>query len=85
MGLTHWQKVGVEGSLTRVEFTPITGRTHQLRVHAAHSLGLGIPIVGDPLYGHGAGPGELKLHAKKLEFSHPEDGRKMTFNSPVPF
>ncbi|MEO0414132.1 MAG: RluA family pseudouridine synthase, partial [Verrucomicrobiota bacterium] len=45
MGITHWQILGQEGSYTRIEFKPITGRTHQLRVHAAHEKGLGTPIV----------------------------------------
>lgn len=85
MGTTHWRKLGEEGEFTRVEFKPITGRTHQLRVHSAHSLGLGIPIVGDPLYGNGDEPGKLKLHAKKLGFTHPVSGERMTFESAVPF
>ena len=63
-GITHWERIGIEGdAVTRVRFQPVTGRTHQLRVHAAHEKGLGIPIVGDPLYGNGVGPGELKLQA----------------------
>ena len=85
MGTTHWKKLSEEGSLTRVEFYPVTGRTHQLRVHSAHSLGLAVPIVGDPLYGNGTGPGELKLHAKMLGFTHPVTGQQMTFESKVPF
>jgi tRNA pseudouridine32 synthase/23S rRNA pseudouridine746 synthase len=51
MGTTHWETLSVEGGITRVAFTPVTGRTHQLRVHSAHERGLGVPIVGDPLYG----------------------------------
>ena len=85
MGTTHWKKLGVEGPHTRIEFHPITGRTHQLRVHTAHSLGLGVPIIGDPLYGNGDEPGKLKLHAKYLAFTHPETGERMSFNSKVPF
>lgn len=85
MGTTHWKKLGAEGEFTRIEFHPITGRTHQLRVHSAHSLGLGVPIVGDPLYGNGAEPGKLKLHAKYLSFTHPVSGERQEFNSPVPF
>ena len=85
MGTTHWKKLGEEGATTRIEFHPITGRTHQLRVHSAHSLGLGVPIIGDPLYGNGDEPGKLKLHAKYLAFSHPETGERMSFNSKVPF
>ena len=81
LGMTHWRKVSVEHGLSRVDFTPITGRTHQLRVHAAHILGLGIPIVGDPLYGSGTGPGQLKLHAAELGFQHPTRGVALDFSS----
>jgi len=85
MGTSHWKNLGIEGRLTRIAFHPITGRTHQLRVHAAHEKGLGIPIVGDPLYGNGINPGELKLHATKLTFTHPASNERLTFNSPAPF
>ena len=61
-----------------VRFTPKTGRTHQLRVHAAHAEGLGRPIKGDRLYGSPEG-GRLWLHAEKLAFRHPETGEKMSF------
>jgi tRNA pseudouridine32 synthase/23S rRNA pseudouridine746 synthase len=54
---------------TRVYFYPITGRSHQLRVHAAHVDGLNAPIVGDDLYGTRAA--RLKLHAEYIEFDHP--------------
>lgn len=54
---------------TRIAFYPLTGRTHQLRVHAAHPKGLGCPIVGDELYGKKAE--RLYLHAEYLEFRHP--------------
>ena len=79
MGTTHWKKIAIEGNLTRIEFTPITGRTHQLRLHAAHEKGLGIPIVGDPFYGSGTGPGQMKLHACMLAFTHPVTGERMSF------
>lgn len=85
VGITRWEKVGVENGLTRVLFEPLTGRTHQLRIHSAHARGLGIPIVGDPLYGHGTGPGQLKLHARDLAFFHPSTEAKLAFHSPVPF
>lgn len=69
---------------TRVEFTPHTGRTHQLRVHAA--VGLGAPIVGDRLYGRVAGPRErLHLHATGLTFTHPRTGARLELTSPPPF
>lgn len=85
LGITKWQKIALENGFTRILFEPITGRTHQLRVHAAHEKGLGIPIVGDPLYGNGKGNGLLKLHAAFLEFSHPESGIAVSFTSDVPF
>jgi len=85
MGITHWQKLGIKNGLTRINFTPITGRTHQLRIHAAHEKGLGIPIVGDPFYGAGTGPGQLKLHACELTFTHPETGEELTFHSEPTF
>ncbi|MEM0970647.1 MAG: RluA family pseudouridine synthase [Verrucomicrobiota bacterium] len=79
MGVTHWRKIRIEGELTRVEFVPVTGRTHQLRVHASHEKGLGIPISGDLLYGTGTENAQLKLHAESLSFDHPETGETMTF------
>ena len=85
MGVTHWRRLGIEGGLTRVEFIPVTGRTHQLRLHAYHEKGLGIPIVGDPFYGNGTGPGQLKLHACELTFAHPDSGEMMTFHSEPAF
>lgn len=70
-------------SRSRVRFYPRTGRTHQLRVHAASAYGLGMPIVGDRLYGR---PAErLHLHAHSLEFTFPLDGHPYSFLSPVPF
>lgn len=80
-GITHWKKLAVEGQYTRVEFIPVTGRTHQLRLHAYHQKGLGIPIVGDPFYGQGTGPGQLKLHACELGFTHPRSGEELMFRS----
>ena len=80
LGTTHWKKLAIEGGKTRVEFIPITGRTHQLRLHSAHEKGLGIPIVGDPFYGAGTGPGQMKLHACELSFKHPITGERMSFS-----
>ena len=62
---------------TLIAFYPLTGRTHQLRVHAAHPLGLHCPIVGDALYGQRAD--RLYLHADMLEFTHPSTGQLMHF------
>lgn len=72
---THWIKIAEERGRTRVHFFPITGRTHQLRVHAAHDLGLSTPIVGDELYG--VQGGRLHLHAEELAFEHPVSGEWM--------
>ena len=66
-----------------VRFTPLTGRTHQLRVHAAHPLGLGRPIAGDRLYGGGSG--RLCLHAATITFTHPRTGEHLTFTSEIPW
>ena len=65
-----------------IRFHPLTGRTHQLRVHSAHSLGLGRPIKGDCLYGAPTGC-RLFLHAESLSFDHPRSGERMTFSSPI--
>jgi len=67
--LTHWEVIERKDGRTRVIFKPITGRTHQLRVHAAHSLGLNAPIVGDDLYGKIEN--RLHLHAARIIFQHP--------------
>ncbi len=84
-GETKWRRVSIEDSWTRIEFTPKTGRTHQLRLHSAHSKGLGYPIVGDRLYGSGKIGDQLMLHASYLCVKHPEHGTKMEFESKVPF
>ena len=85
MGLTHWEKMGDENGHTRIKFFPVTGRTHQLRLHAAHEKGLGAPIIGDRLYGSGTAPGQLKLHAMELEFTHPVRNEKMSFSKEALF
>ncbi|MDY7225702.1 RluA family pseudouridine synthase [Hyalangium rubrum] len=81
--VTEWQVLERRGARTRVALFPRTGRTHQLRVHAAHPLGLGTPIVGDRLYGHPEG--RLLLHAEALSFSHPATGQRLSFERPAPF
>lgn len=73
---TEWEVVQREDQRTRIFFYPITGRTHQLRVHAAHSLGLNIPIVGDDLYGKR--DKHLHLHAESITFKHPKSNELMT-------
>ncbi|AFE10159.1 ribosomal large subunit pseudouridine synthase A [Corallococcus coralloides DSM 2259] len=81
--VTDWEVLHRAASHTRVAFHPRTGRTHQLRVHAAHPQGLGAPIVGDPLYGH-AGL-RLHLHAETLSFVHPATGQRVSFTRAAPF
>lgn len=68
---------------TRIAFYPRTGRTHQLRVHAAHPLGLNCPIIGDELYGKKAE--RLYLHAETLEFTHPATGETMKISQKATF
>jgi tRNA pseudouridine32 synthase/23S rRNA pseudouridine746 synthase len=70
---------------TDIEFEPLTGRTHQLRVHAAHALGLGRPIAGDRLYGGDPATPDapLALHASRLELRHPVTGEPLLFQSPL--
>ncbi|MBN1111896.1 MAG: RNA pseudouridine synthase [Bacteroidales bacterium] len=62
---------------TKVYFYPVTGRTHQLRVHSAHPMGLNTPIIGDDIYG--TKTNRLHLHAQQIEFTHPTTGKKMIF------
>jgi tRNA pseudouridine32 synthase/23S rRNA pseudouridine746 synthase len=83
--LTLWEKLKVENGNSLIKLTPITGRSHQLRVHM---LELGHPILGDNLYAHpdalAAAP-HLYLHAAMLTISHPRSGERMTFEAPAPF
>jgi tRNA pseudouridine32 synthase/23S rRNA pseudouridine746 synthase len=67
--LTKWKVVQRNKATTKLHFWPLTGRTHQLRMHAAHELGLYAPIVGDDLYGTASD--RLYLHAAHLAFVHP--------------
>ncbi|MEZ5059584.1 MAG: RluA family pseudouridine synthase [Saprospiraceae bacterium] len=66
---TQWKVLARKDGKTRIHFFPITGRTHQLRVHAAHPKGLNTPIIGDDLYGTKAN--RLHLHAEWIQFRHP--------------
>ena len=84
-GITHWEKLEIQSGKTRIEFTPLTGRTHQLRLHSAHPLGLSTPIVGDSLYGTGEEGDQMMLHATSLQFFHPANGKNVYFSSSPPF
>lgn len=80
---THWRVVAREPGRTRVHFWPVTGRTHQLRVHAAHPHGLNAPMVGDDLYGQ---PAErLHLHAEWISFVHPITREEVAFSVKAEF
>ncbi len=76
-----------DGVRTRLRLSPLTGRTHQLRLHCAHVEGLGTPIVGDRLYGRAAlHERRLHLHAYSIEFTHPITGERVYFEDfPPPF
>ena len=81
--VTRYRVLQHEGGKTRVEFEPLTGRTHQLRVHASHPQGLNCPIIGDRLYGK-AGT-RLMLHACSITFIHPSTARLLHLDCPPPF
>lgn len=74
---TKYEVILRKDNKTLVYFYPITGRTHQLRMHASHRLGLNAPIIGDDLYGKKAN--RLHLHAESLEFTHPKTKELMKF------
>jgi tRNA pseudouridine32 synthase/23S rRNA pseudouridine746 synthase len=84
---TEWNVLLREDGRTRVKLTPHTGRSHQLRVHAAHPQGLDAPIVGDRLYGRSAPHDDerLQLHAERLAFVHPVTGVLVVVEQPAPF
>lgn len=81
--ITRYRVMDRKNGQTRIAFFPLTGRTHQLRVHAAHPLGLNCPIVGDELYGRKAE--RLYLHAEYLEFIHPVSGQRMVIEKKAEF
>lgn len=81
--VTEFQVLAREEGTTRIAFYPHTGRTHQLRVHAAHPLGLNCPIKGDELYGRKAE--RLYLHAEYLEFIHPITGETVRITQKAEF
>ncbi len=84
---TEWRVLARDIGRTRVQLTPHTGRSHQLRVHASHPQGLDAPIVGDRLYGR-TPPNDderLMLHAERLAFVHPVTGAPVVVEQPAPF
>ncbi|MBD2182060.1 RluA family pseudouridine synthase [Aerosakkonema funiforme] len=83
--ITHFRVMAREGNYTRVEFVPVTGRTHQIRVHAADPRGLGVPILGDRLYGCRTIANRLHLHARELSFLHPQLGEILHLVTQTPF
>lgn len=82
---TNWEVIAYEDGVTRVRLRPVTGRSHQLRVHM---LTLSHPILGDNLYAHRdahVAADRLQLHSTSLTLHHPKDGARMTFTDPCPF
>lgn len=79
IGKTTYGKEALEA--VKIELYPLTGRTHQLRIHCTHPDGLGSPIIGDNLYGQRSE--RLWLHAEHLEFTHPITQKRMTFDTPL--
>lgn len=82
--LTRWEVLAHDpaGAWTRLALFPITGRSHQLRVHL---MAIGHPMVGDELYGPSDSAPRLMLHAERLGFAHPIDDRPIDLHAPVPF
>jgi len=82
--VTDWQVIGREAAETRARLTPLTGRSHQLRVHM---LALGHPILGDPIYATGPARDfpRLMLHAEALSLHHPATGQRVRFSAICPF
>ena len=85
---TRWRVLGGSSGCSRLELEPLTGRSHQLRVHLQ---AIGHPILGDPLYGPDASASlaapirRLHLHAADLGFTHPSSGQPHQFTAPTPF
>lgn len=79
--VTHWRVLAEVGGRALVEFRPETGRTHQIRVHAAS--GIGIPLLGDPVYGTPAGFARTMLHASRIELGR-EGKTPIAAHAPLP-
>lgn len=83
--LTHFQVIAPEKAYTRIALIPVTGRTHQLRVHTADARGLNLPIWGDRLYGCSQPADRLHLHARELSLRHPHSGQRLCLKTETPF
>lgn len=83
LSITRWRRVAASEQHTLVHFLPLTGRSHQLRVAAAH--GLGHPILGDRLYGRADSAPRLMLHAERLAFDQPGSGARVELEVAAPF
>jgi tRNA pseudouridine32 synthase/23S rRNA pseudouridine746 synthase len=82
--VSDWHVLERSNGRTRVALFPRTGRAHQLRVHASHPHGIGVPIVGDRLYGR-PGSDRLMLHAEAIAFVHPHTQERLSFEQSAPF
>ncbi len=80
--VTDWRVVAREAGATRLELRPLTGRSHQLRVHLAE---IGHPILGDPFYGDAGAADRMQLHAARIGFRHPDGGAWVEFGADAPF
>ncbi|BBJ00713.1 pseudouridine synthase [Ferrigenium kumadai] len=80
--LTRYRLLNHDNDTTRIELEPVTGRTHQLRIHMA---AIGHPILGDVFYGDAASAPRLLLHACSLDFVHPLSGEQLSLASEAPF
>ncbi|MDO5510838.1 MAG: RluA family pseudouridine synthase [Weeksellaceae bacterium] len=83
MAITYFRVLEIKDNTTRIQFFPVTGRTHQLRLHAAHINGLNLAIKGDELYGKPSD--RLYLHATHLDFVNPRTGRNIKLTCKPPF
>lgn len=81
--ITEYEILEHRGDKTLIALYPLTGRTHQLRVHCAHPLGLNSPIVGDPLYGHST-DSRMMLHAASITFVHPYTNKEINVETTAP-
>ena len=81
--VTEYEITDIKDGCIRINYFPLTGRTHQLRVHSAHPEGLNCPIVGDRLYGQEAD--RMYLHAESIDFVHPVNGERIHLEVKTPF